>query len=99
VVGIAGLLGSGRTELVRLMYGADRPDSGTTEVHGKQSRISSPRHAIDRRIAFSSEDRRAEGIVGDLTVAENIVLGIQARRGWLRRVKKSESDAIVAEYI
>jgi galactofuranose transport system ATP-binding protein len=99
VVGIAGLLGSGRTELVRLMYGADRPDSGKIEVHGKQSRISSPRHAIDRRIAFSSEDRRAEGIVGDLTVAENIVLGIQARRGWLRRVKKSESDAIVAEYI
>jgi galactofuranose transport system ATP-binding protein len=99
VVGIAGLLGSGRTELVRLMYGADRADSGRVEMHGTATRISTPRHAIDRRIAFSSEDRRAEGIVGDLTVAENIVLGIQARRGWLRRVKKSESDAIVKEYI
>ncbi len=99
VVGIAGLLGSGRTELVRLMYGADRSDSGRLEVHGKPARITTPRHAIDRRIAFSSEDRRAEGIVGDLSVAENIVLGIQARRGWLRRVKRSESDSIVAEYI
>ena len=99
VVGIAGLLGSGRTELVRLVYGADRADSGKVEVHGKSTRISTPRHAIDHRIAFSSEDRRAEGIVGDLSVAENIVLGIQARRGWLRRVKKSETDAIVKEYI
>ena len=99
VVGIAGLLGSGRTELVRLMYGADRADSGKIEVHGKPARITNPRHAIDRRIAFSSEDRRAEGIVGDLTVAENIVLGIQARRGWLRRVKRSETDTIVKEYI
>jgi galactofuranose transport system ATP-binding protein len=99
VVGIAGLLGSGRTELARLIYGADRADSGKTEVHGKSTRISNPRHAIDRRIAFSSEDRRAEGIVGDLTVAENIVLGIQARRGWLRRVSRTETDAIVKEYI
>jgi simple sugar transport system ATP-binding protein len=99
VVGIAGLLGSGRTELVRLVYGADRADHGKVEVHGKPVRITNPRHAIDRRIAFSSEDRRAEGIVGDLSVAENIVLGIQARRGWLRRVKRSETDAIVKEYI
>ena len=82
VVGIAGLLGSGRTELVRLLYGADRADAGEIEVNGEPARIASPRHAIGHRIAFSSEDRRAEGIVADLTVAENIVLGIQARRGW-----------------
>jgi simple sugar transport system ATP-binding protein len=62
-------------------------------------RLSSPRHAIDHRIAFSSEDRRAEGIIGDLTVAENIVLGIQARRGWLRKIGRAEQDAIVAEHI
>ncbi|PZQ89803.1 MAG: sugar ABC transporter ATP-binding protein [Leifsonia xyli] len=99
VVGIAGLLGSGRTELVRLLYGADRPDAGRVEVRGRASRITNPRNAIDRRIAFSSEDRRAEGIVGDLTVAENIVLGIQAKRGALRKIRKAEQDAIVAEYI
>ncbi|GAA5026330.1 sugar ABC transporter ATP-binding protein [Microbacterium fluvii] len=99
VVGIAGLLGSGRTELVRLLYGADRPDSGRIEVRGRHARITAPRHAIDRRIAFSSEDRRAEGIVGELTVAENIILGIQAKRGALRPVRRAERDAIVDEYI
>ncbi|QEV99434.1 sugar ABC transporter ATP-binding protein [Microbacterium caowuchunii] len=99
IVGIAGLLGSGRTELVRLLYGADRADAGRIEVRGAPTRMTSPRHAIDERIAFSSEDRRAEGIVGDLTVAENIVLGIQAKRGALRKVGKSEQDAVVSEYI
>jgi len=99
VVGIAGLLGSGRTELVRLLYGADRADAGRIEVRGKPARITNPRHAIDRRIALSSEDRRAEGIIGDLTVAENIVLGIQAKRGALRKIRKGEQDAIVEEYI
>ena len=99
VVGIAGLLGSGRTELVRLMYGADRADTGRFEIAGEATRITTPRHAIDKRIAFSSENRREEGIIGDLTVAENIVLGIQARRGWLRKVSHAEQSAIVAEYI
>ena len=99
VVGIAGLLGSGRTELVRLLYGADRADSGRIQLRGKNARITTPRHAIDHGIALSSEDRRAEGIVGDLTVAENIVLGIQARRGWLRRVTRAEQDAVIGEYM
>jgi len=99
VVGIAGLLGSGRTELARLLYGADHADSGRIEVRGRPTRLTTPRHAIDNRIVFSSEDRRAEGIIGDLTVAENIVLGIQARRGWLRKIGKAEQDAIVAESI
>ncbi|MBN9141155.1 MAG: sugar ABC transporter ATP-binding protein [Micrococcales bacterium] len=99
VVGIAGLLGSGRTELVRLLYGADRADAGRVQVRGRAARIATPRHAIDRRIAFSSEDRRAEGIIGDLTVAENIVLGIQAKRGALRKLRRAEQDAIVDEYI
>ncbi len=99
VVGIAGLLGSGRTELVRLLYGADRADSGQVELDGKPARLTSPRHAIRHRIAFSSENRRSEGIVADLTVGENIVLGIQARRGWLRRLRRSEYDAVVGQYI
>ncbi|UYN84730.1 MAG: sugar ABC transporter ATP-binding protein [Microcella sp.] len=99
VVGIAGLLGSGRTELMRLLYGADRADSGSVEIGTSATKITTPRHAIDHRIAFSSEDRRAEGIIGDLTVAENIVLGIQAQRGWLRQVRGSEKDAIVGDYM
>jgi len=99
VVGIAGLLGSGRTELVRLLYGADRPDSGEVALDGETVRIASPRHAMMHRMAFSSENRHAEGVVGDLTVGENIVLGIQARRGWLRRMRKAERDAVVNDYI
>ncbi len=99
VVGLAGLLGSGRTELVRLLYGADRADAGVTEIDGKPVKVHQPRHAIENRVAFSSEDRREEGIIGDLTVAENIVLGIQARKGWLHKIRKSEQDEIVAEYI
>ncbi|MBU1586820.1 MAG: sugar ABC transporter ATP-binding protein [Actinobacteria bacterium] len=97
VIGIAGLLGSGRTELARLLYGADRADTGRLEMHGRPARITTPRNAIDNRIAFSSEDRRAEGIIGDLTVAENIVLGLQAKRGWLRKVRNPER--VVAEYM
>ncbi len=99
VVGVAGLLGSGRTELVRLLYGADRAETGDIEVGGRPAKHSSPRRAIENRIAFSSENRRAEGIVADLTVAENIVLGIQARRGAMRRIPRAEADALVAEYI
>ena len=99
VVGLAGLLGSGRTELVRLLYGADRADSGSVEIGGRPARLTSPRHAIDHRIAFSSEDRRAEGIIADLTVAENIVLGIQAKRGWMRPVRRAERDQVVSEYV
>ena len=99
VVGIAGLLGSGRTELVRLLYGADRADHGQLEINGVPVKVSSPRAAVERRIAFSSEDRRAEGIVADLTVAENIILGIQAQRGWLRRIRRAEQDAVVSEFM
>jgi len=99
VVGLAGLLGSGRTELVRLLYGADRSDGGQVEIHGEPARIASPRHAIGHRIAFSSENRHAEGIVADLTVGENIALGIQARRGWHRKLRRTEYDAVVKEYI
>ncbi|WP_062517818.1 sugar ABC transporter ATP-binding protein [Demequina gelatinilytica] len=99
VVGIAGLLGSGRTELVRLLYGADRADEGTVEVHGEHVRLHQPRHAIEHRISLSSENRREEGVVADLTVAENIVLGMQARQGWLRKIPKKDQDAVVQEYI
>jgi len=98
VVGIAGLLGSGRTELARLLAGADHADSGQIEVAGKAARLTSPRHGINHGIAYSPEDRRAEGILSDLTVAENIVLGIQASRGW-RKLHKAERDAVVSEYI
>lgn len=99
VVGLAGLLGSGRTELARLLYGADRPDSGEVVLAGRPVRIRSPRRALQHKIAFSSESRRTEGLVGDLSIRENIVLGLQADRGWLRRIPRRRADEVVARFV
>ena len=99
VVGFAGLLGSGRTELARLLYGADRPDSGQVEVDGAVVHLNTPVDGLDHGIAYSTENRRDEGIVGDLTVRENVILAVQARRGWARPLSRREQDEIVRRYI
>jgi len=99
IVGIAGLLGSGRTELARLLFGADVADSGQLDVRSRAGRLRSPRHAIDRKIAFSSEDRRAEGVIADLTVADNMVLALQASRGWMRPIPAATRSRLVKQYI
>ncbi|MGS2648189.1 ATP-binding cassette domain-containing protein [Streptosporangium sp. LJ11] len=99
VVGLAGLLGSGRTELARLLFGADHADSGSLEVGGKQIALRTPRAAMNRKIAFCSENRRAEGLVDELTVRENIVLALQASRGWSRPLSRRKQDELVAKYI
>lgn len=99
VVGLAGLLGSGRSELARLLYGADHADAGQLEVGGHPGRLRTPRAAMKLGIAFSSEHRKAEGIVGDLTVRENIILALQADRGWARRIPARKAEEVVTTYI
>ena len=99
MIGVAGLLGSGRTELARLVYGADKPDTGTIELHGERTDIHTPAAGMRRRIALSSENRRDEGIIRDLTVRENIILGLQAKRGWARPLPRKEVDELVATYL
>ena len=99
VVGFAGLLGSGRTELGRLLYGADKPDSGTYELKGKKTSISDPYTALRNKIAYSTENRRDEGIIGDLTVRENILIALQATRGMFKPIPKKEADEIVDKYM
>ncbi|MER5646358.1 sugar ABC transporter ATP-binding protein [Streptosporangium sp. NPDC002524] len=99
VVGLAGLLGSGRTELARLLFGADHADTGSLRVGGRQVALRTPRAAMNRRIAFCSENRRAEGLVDELTVRENIVLALQAARGWSRPLSRRRQDELVAKYI
>jgi monosaccharide-transporting ATPase len=99
VVGLAGLLGSGRTELARLLFGADRATSGQMAVNGKPAVIRSPRAAIAKGFAFSSEDRKAEGIIGELSVRDNLVLALQARRGFARPLSKRTKDDLVARYM
>jgi monosaccharide-transporting ATPase len=99
VVGLAGLLGSGRTELARLLFGADTADSGTLTIDGKPAVLHSPADAIERGIAFCSEDRKGEGLVPELTIRENIILALQAARGWTRPIPTAKRDALVSEYI
>ncbi|WP_431975901.1 sugar ABC transporter ATP-binding protein [Micromonospora haikouensis] len=99
VVGLAGLLGSGRTEVARLFFGADRADQGRLAVDGASATIRNPVAAIDRGVAFCSENRRTEGLVGELSVRENIILAMQAARGWLRPVPRRKQDELVERYI
>jgi len=99
IVGVAGLLGSGRTELARLLAGVDRPDFGEILVDGRTRRFPSPRGALKHRIAYASEDRRTEGIIGDLTIRENIALALQADMGWSRRIPRKRQNELAASYI
>ena len=99
VLGFAGLLGSGRTELARLLYGADRADEGEMTLHGKRVDIKNPADGLEKRIAFSTENRRDEGIIADLTVRENMILAMQAERGWAKPIPRKEQDELVAKYI
>ena len=99
VVGVAGLLGSGRTETAYLLFGVDRADSGAAEVDGRPLALTSPEAAIAAGIGFCPEERKAEGIVGDLTVRENIILALQARRGWASPIPRREQAAIAERYI
>jgi simple sugar transport system ATP-binding protein len=99
VVGLAGLLGSGRTEIARLLGGIDRADTGTVLLRGRPVRLRTPRQALKHRIAFATEDRRSEGVVGDLTVRENVVLALQADRGWFRPIPKKRQEELTRSYI
>ncbi|NUR90823.1 MAG: sugar ABC transporter ATP-binding protein [Nonomuraea sp.] len=97
VVGLAGLLGSGRTEAARLLFGADTADSGEISMYGRPVALRSPHAAIEQGVAFCPEDRKRDGLIADLTIGENIILALQASRGWLRPVP--DADALVARYI
>jgi galactofuranose transport system ATP-binding protein len=99
VVGLAGLLGSGRTELARLLFGADHADHGEVTVDDKVAGLRSPRSAIMRGIAFCSENRKSEGLIEDLTVRENIVLAVQAARGWMKPLSRRKQDEIAERSI
>jgi simple sugar transport system ATP-binding protein len=99
VVGLAGLLGSGRTEVARLLFGADRADHGRVTVDGMPVALRTPRTAMAHGIAFCSENRRTEGLVEELTVRENIILALQAVRGWARPVPRRRQEELVTKYI
>ena len=99
VVGLAGLLGSGRTETARLIFGVDRADSGTMKIDGKTVSINHPRDALRHRIAFTAEDRKVEGIIPNLSIRENIVLALQASRGPWAKITRAEQNALADRFI
>ena len=99
VVGVAGLLGSGRSELARVIYGADRASTGTIEVKGAPAKIHQPIDAMNLGMGMLPDDRKAEGIIGDLSVRENIILALQAKRGMFRQLSRAKQEEIADRYI
>ncbi|GGP24973.1 sugar ABC transporter ATP-binding protein [Silvimonas amylolytica] len=99
VLGLGGLLGSGRTETARLLFGVDKCESGDLNVGGQTARFSSPRDAIKAGIGYCPEDRKSEGIIADLSVRENIILALQARQGLFRYLPRKRQEAIANDYI
>ncbi|NLG19650.1 MAG: sugar ABC transporter ATP-binding protein [Fibrobacter sp.] len=99
VLGLAGLLGSGRTEIVRLLFGVDKPDKGEFTLNGRKISINSPRQAISNRFGFCPEDRKVEGIIGDLTIRENIILALQSNYGIFKSIPKSKQVELADKFI
>jgi simple sugar transport system ATP-binding protein len=99
VLGLAGLLGSGRTETARLLFGADKADSGSVEVEGRAHSFATPRDAIAQGIGFCSEDRKHEGAILSLSVRENLVLALQARQGMLRAIPFKRQQQLANDYV
>lgn len=99
VVGIGGLLGSGRSELARCIYGADKAQTGTLEVDGEQVKINQPIDAMNKGMGMLPDDRKAEGIIEDLSVRENIILALQAKRGMFRLLSRAQQEEIADRYI
>jgi len=98
-VGFAGLLGSGRTEAAKLLFGIDKADQGTVEIEGKPARLGSPRDAIVHGIGFCPEDRKLEGLVADLSIRENIILALQSKRGIFNTLSRARQEEIAQSYI
>ncbi|PLY35340.1 galactofuranose ABC transporter, ATP-binding protein YtfR [Pectobacterium aquaticum] len=99
IVGLAGLLGSGRTETAQLIFGITVPDAGEASVDGKQVSIRTPRAAGKLGFGYCPEDRKTDGIVGAATVRENIILALQAQRGWLKPISLREQTRIAEKFI
>lgn len=99
LIGFAGLLGSGRTETAEVIFGAVPAQEGTLTVNGTAVKIKKPLDAINANLAFCPEDRKRDGIIGDLSVRENIALAVQARRGFLHPMSRQEQDELAEKYI
>ncbi|NDV00070.1 sugar ABC transporter ATP-binding protein [Pseudoroseicyclus tamaricis] len=99
VIGMAGLLGSGRTETADMLFGRTPPDSGKAHDDDGPVSLRNPREAIAAGFGYAPEDRKTDGIIGELSVRENIALALQARRGWWRPLPRAEQRELAERYI
>jgi galactofuranose transport system ATP-binding protein len=99
VVGLGGLLGSGRTELARLLFGLDPKDAGEIRINGEIVQVDTPVKAIKLGLGLCPEDRKAEGIIADLSVRENIALALQARQGLWPCISQAEQTQMAQSYV
>ncbi len=99
VNGFTGLLGSGRSESVRAIFGADRVTGGRVKMDGKQVKITRPIHAMKQGIGYLPEDRKDDGIIADLSVRDNIILALQVMKGFFHPISPSEAEKFADEYI
>ncbi len=99
IVGLAGLLGSGRTEIAHLIFGIEKNDTGQAYVNGQPVEITSPRKAVQYGFGLCPEDRKVEGIIGDLSVRENIILALQAHMGWFDYLSREKQEELANEMI
>lgn len=99
VNGFTGLLGSGRSECVRAIFGADRVTGGSVRVDGKEVKIKKPLDAMKQGVGYLPEDRKGDGIVGELSVRENIILALQVMKGFFRPFSRAQAEDIADEYI
>lgn len=99
VNGFTGLLGSGRSECVRAIFGADKVTGGSVKMNGRDVKIRKPLDAMRHGIAYLPEDRKVDGIVGDLSVRDNLILAAQVLKGFLKPFSKAEANKFADEYI
>ena len=99
VIGFTGLLGSGRSEMARSIYGSDKASTGTIKVNGKEAKIHAPIDAMKLGMGMLPDDRKAEGIIADLSVRENIILAMQAKAGVLKKIPYAKQCEIADKYI
>ncbi|MTI60384.1 MAG: sugar ABC transporter ATP-binding protein [Firmicutes bacterium] len=99
VLGLAGLLGSGRTELVELIFGLNPAEGGQLKINESKKRITSPKAAMENKFALCPEDRKTAGLIDDLTVRENLILSLQVERGCFNYLPREEQEKIADQYI
>ena len=99
IVGLAGLLGSGRTETAHLIFGIVKSEAGAAFVKGQKVNLSSPQKAIRHGFGLCPEDRKADGIIADLTVRENLILALQAKLGWFKHLTFKKQEQLAQEMI